>query len=80
MPGGVPVGTLAVGNAGAINAGLLAVSILGLSDEAVSSLYQQWREVQTASVGIAPSLEAEEKPKAKTKPKAKAKPKAKKKS
>jgi 5-(carboxyamino)imidazole ribonucleotide mutase len=75
MPGGVPVGTLAVGTAGAINAGLLAVSILGLADEKLAELYKQWREVQTASVGIAPDIEPAEKPKPKTKAKSKAKKK-----
>ena len=63
MPGGIPVGTLAVGNAGAINAGLLAVSILALSDERLTKLYGEWRDVQTASVALDPQA----KPKAKAK-------------
>lgn len=54
MPGGVPVGTLAVGKAGAINAALLAVSILALEDEELADLYAKWREVQTASVALDP--------------------------
>lgn len=66
MPGGVPVGTLAVGSAGAINAGLLAVSILALKDERLAHLYAQWRDVQTASVALKPSDEPKAKPKKKT--------------
>ncbi|WP_374944966.1 5-(carboxyamino)imidazole ribonucleotide mutase [Sphingomonas sp.] len=50
MPGGVPVGTLAIGKAGAINAGLLAASILALSDPALSERLQAWRAAQTAGV------------------------------
>ncbi|MGE4352152.1 MAG: 5-(carboxyamino)imidazole ribonucleotide mutase [Bdellovibrionales bacterium] len=75
MPAGIPVGTLAIGNAGAVNAGLLAASIIGLTDPHVAELYAQWREVQTASVGLYPFEEAaepEEKPKKKaSKPKTK---------
>jgi 5-(carboxyamino)imidazole ribonucleotide mutase len=47
MPGGVPVGTLAVGKAGAVNAALLAVSILGVKDPAVRERYRTWRTEQT---------------------------------
>ena len=43
MPGGVPVGTLAIGKAGAINAALLAAAILALSDDALSGRLQAWR-------------------------------------
>ena len=50
MPGGVPVGTLAIGKAGAINAGLMAASIVALSDPEVDARYQQWREAQTNQV------------------------------
>jgi len=57
MPGGIPVGTLAIGNAGAINAALLAVSILALSDARLAKLYAQWRDVQTASVALEPKNE-----------------------
>ena len=57
MPGGIPVGTLAVGNAGAINAALLAVSILALKDEKLAKLYAEWREVQTVSVALSPTAE-----------------------
>ncbi|MDD2325723.1 MAG: 5-(carboxyamino)imidazole ribonucleotide mutase [Alphaproteobacteria bacterium] len=62
MPAGVPVGTLAVGTAGAINAGLLAVSILALQDDRLAALYAEWRDVQTASVAKAPKDEEEAKP------------------
>jgi 5-(carboxyamino)imidazole ribonucleotide mutase len=54
MPGGVPVGTLAIGKAGAINAGLLAVSILALGDPALSQRLQAWRAKQTADVATDP--------------------------
>ncbi len=54
MPGGVPVGTLAIGRAGAINAGLLAASILALSDEGLSERLQAWRTRQTDAVADAP--------------------------
>lgn len=54
MPAGVPVGTLAIGNAGAINAALLAVSILGLQSDKLARLYENWRSVQTASVALDP--------------------------
>jgi len=54
MPGGVPVGTLAIGKAGAINAGLLAASILALSDAGLAERLATWRAEQTASVDEAP--------------------------
>lgn len=50
MPGGIPVGTLAIGKAGAINAGLLAASILALGDEALATRLDAWRQRQTDSV------------------------------
>jgi 5-(carboxyamino)imidazole ribonucleotide mutase len=50
MPGGVPVGTLAIGKAGAINAGLLAAAILALSDEALAGRLDAWRARQTDGV------------------------------
>ena len=50
MPGGVPVGTLAIGEAGAKNAGLMAASILALQDEALSKRLQDWRAARTADV------------------------------
>ncbi|WP_341208298.1 5-(carboxyamino)imidazole ribonucleotide mutase [uncultured Sphingomonas sp.] len=55
MPGGVPVGTLAIGKAGAINAALLAASILALSDEALSLRLQAWRAKQTDGVAVDPA-------------------------
>ncbi len=54
MPPGVPVGTLAIGQAGAINAALLAASILALGDEALSKRLDAWRARQTAAVAEAP--------------------------
>jgi len=50
MPGGVPVGTLAIGKAGAKNAGLLAAQILALSDPALAARLAAWRADQTAQV------------------------------
>ncbi|MFN3537547.1 MAG: 5-(carboxyamino)imidazole ribonucleotide mutase [Brevundimonas sp.] len=50
MPGGVPVATLAIGEAGATNAGLLAAQILALSDEALAGRLAKWRADLTASV------------------------------
>lgn len=50
MPGGVPVGTLAIGKAGATNAGLLAASILGLSDADLQERYARWRQRQSEQV------------------------------
>ena len=50
MPGGVPVATLAIGEAGAKNAGLLAAQILALSDDALAARLDAFREAQTASV------------------------------
>lgn len=54
MPAGVPVGTLAVGNAGATNAALLAASILANNNEAVQQALQAWRQAKTDSVANAP--------------------------
>ena len=50
MPGGVPVGTLAIGKAGAKNAGLLAASIIALGDAAIAQRLADWRQAQTDSV------------------------------
>ena len=55
MPAGVPVGTLAIGRAGAVNAALLAASILSVNDEAVCKRLEAWREAQTAAVAETPS-------------------------
>jgi 5-(carboxyamino)imidazole ribonucleotide mutase len=54
MPAGVPVGTLAIGKAGAINAGLLAASILALNDAALSERLDGYRQDQTQSVAESP--------------------------
>jgi len=55
MPGGVPVGTLAIGRAGAINAALLATQILALENEAYARAIDIWREQQTEAVATDPS-------------------------
>lgn len=55
MPGGVPVGTLAIGEAGAKNAAILAASILALSDEKLSAKLDNWRKQQTALVAPQPT-------------------------
>lgn len=55
MPGGIPVGTLAIGNSGAKNAGLLAVSILALADSDLAARLEDWRAAQTASIADAPA-------------------------
>jgi 5-(carboxyamino)imidazole ribonucleotide mutase len=54
MPPGVPVGTLAIGQAGAVNAALLAASVLALSDPALADRLDAWRQRQTAGVCEAP--------------------------
>lgn len=58
MPGGIPVGTLAIGKPGAINAGLLAASVLALNDEGLAARLTAWREKQTASVASIPKDES----------------------
>ena len=55
MPAGIPVGTLAIGKAGAINAGLLAAAILATSDDALSQRLQAWRQRQTDAVATEPA-------------------------
>ena len=55
MPAGVPTGTLAIGEAGATNAGLLAASILALSDAALSQRLQDWRAAQSERVAQRPT-------------------------
>ena len=57
MPGGIPVGTLAIGEAGARNAGLLAAAILALGDEALSERLQDWRAAKSAAVAEVPTEE-----------------------
>jgi len=54
MPAGVPVGTLAIGRAGAGNAALLAASVLALGDGALAERLAAWRAARTAAVGLGP--------------------------
>jgi 5-(carboxyamino)imidazole ribonucleotide mutase len=54
MPAGVPVGTLAIGEAGATNAGLLAASVLALGDEDLAKRLKGWRKAQTEAVADRP--------------------------
>ena len=56
MPGGVPVGTLAIGAAGAKNAGLMAAQILALQDRALRDRLNSWRAAQTEAVADTPDL------------------------
>ncbi|MEH3038326.1 MAG: 5-(carboxyamino)imidazole ribonucleotide mutase [Sphingomonas adhaesiva] len=55
MPGGIPVGTLAIGKAGAINAALLAAAILALGDADLSQRLQAWRAAQSDGVATDPA-------------------------
>jgi 5-(carboxyamino)imidazole ribonucleotide mutase len=55
MPAGIPVGTLAIGRAGAVNAALLAAAILATSDEARAARLADWRQAQTDAVGEEPA-------------------------
>ncbi|MBB4641391.1 5-(carboxyamino)imidazole ribonucleotide mutase [Rhizorhapis suberifaciens] len=54
MPGGIPVGTLAIGKPGAINAGLMAAAILATNDDALATRLDEWRAKQTADVASEP--------------------------
>ena len=54
MPKGIPVGTVAIGENGAFNAGLLAASIIALSDSKVKKNLEKWRRLQTASINKKP--------------------------
>ena len=54
MPAGVPVGTVAIGRAGAVNAALLAAAIVALEDERVAAALDKWRADQTAAVAETP--------------------------
>ncbi len=58
MPAGVPVGTLAIGRAGAVNAALLAAAVLALSDPDLADRLDAWRAAQTASVADRPRAES----------------------
>src|SRR5262249_2617696 len=55
MPGGVPVATFAIGEAGAINAALFAAAILGLSNEDAAQALEGWRQAQTNAVADRPA-------------------------
>jgi 5-(carboxyamino)imidazole ribonucleotide mutase len=55
MPAGIPVGTLAIGKAGAINAALLAAAVLALGDAELAARLDAWRAAQTAKVADAPT-------------------------
>ncbi len=58
MPAGIPVGTLAIGKAGAVNAALLAAAVLAIGDPALADRLDAWREAQSASVAERPVDEA----------------------
>ena len=58
MPAGIPVGTLAIGRAGAVNAALLAAAVLALSDPALAQRLDAWRAAQTESVALRPDDKA----------------------
>jgi 5-(carboxyamino)imidazole ribonucleotide mutase len=58
MPAGIPVGTLAIGKAGAINAALLAAAVLALNDEALAARLDVWRQTQTDTVADRPKDDA----------------------
>jgi len=58
MPAGVPVGTLAIGKPGAVNAALLAASVLALNDKALSARLAGWRKAQTVAVAERPEESA----------------------
>jgi 5-(carboxyamino)imidazole ribonucleotide mutase len=58
MPAGIPVGTLAIGRAGAVNAALLAGSIVGLGDVKIMAAVEKWRARQTGAVARAPTDDA----------------------
>ncbi|MBL1405068.1 MAG: 5-(carboxyamino)imidazole ribonucleotide mutase [Rhizobiales bacterium] len=55
MPAGIPVGTLAIGKAGATNAALLAAAVLALSDDMIANNLDDWRAAQTASIAEYPT-------------------------
>ena len=54
MPAGIPVGTLAIGKAGAVNAGLMAAAILATTDEALAARLEDWRRRQTDAIAERP--------------------------
>jgi 5-(carboxyamino)imidazole ribonucleotide mutase len=57
MPAGIPVGTLAIGRAGAVNAALLATAVLALADAGLAERLEAWRAAQTASVAERPETD-----------------------
>ena len=57
MPAGIPVGTLAIGKAGAVNAALLAAAVLALGDDALAGRLDDWRKAQTDKVALTPTDE-----------------------
>ncbi len=57
MPAGVPVGTLAIGRAGAVNAALLAAAVLALGNDQIAAALDQWREARTNAVALVPERE-----------------------
>ncbi len=60
MPAGVPVGTLAIGEAGAVNAALISAAVLALADDALAARLEAWRAARTAEVAERPADEASE--------------------
>lgn len=58
MPAGIPVGTLAIGDAGAVNAALLAAAVLALNDPALAKRLDDWRDQQSQAVALQPSDKA----------------------
>ena len=62
MPAGVPVGTLAIGEAGAINAALLAIAVLALGDRPIAKALEEWRRARTNAVADAPANASREAP------------------
>jgi 5-(carboxyamino)imidazole ribonucleotide mutase len=57
MPAGVPVGTLAIGRAGAVNAALLAAAVLALADPSIARALDGWRQRQSEAVALRPAAE-----------------------
>ena len=57
MPAGIPVGTLAIGRAGAVNAALLAAAVLALTDEGLAERLEAWRQAQSEAVAERPETE-----------------------
>jgi len=58
MPAGIPVGTLAIGEAGAVNAALLAASVLALGDRKIAAALAKWRKARTDAVAKSPRSES----------------------